>query len=81
MIVWYIDGVEVSRLSNPNVDYEEMYIILNLAIGGNWVNFPTSAGGLGRSADQRFPTVAEQNASEFGNPQLEIDYVRVYRPL
>ncbi len=78
-VIWYIDGEEVSRLENSNVDHEEMYIILNLAIGGNWVNFPVSAGGLGRPDDQRYPTVEEQAASAFGNPQLEIDYVRVYR--
>lgn len=78
-IIWYIDGEEVSRLENSNVDHEEMYIILNLAIGGNWVNFPVSAGGLGRPEDQRYPTVEEQSAASFGNPRLEIDYVRVYR--
>ena len=80
-IIWFIDGQEVSRLNNPNVDYEEMYIILNLAIGGNWVNFPASAGGLGRADDQRYPTADEQRAEVFGNPQLEIDYVRVYERL
>lgn len=80
-IIWYIDGEEVSRLADRNVDYEEMYVILNLAIGGNWVNYPTTAGGLGRSRDQLYPTVGEQSAGEFGNPQLEIDYVRVYRAL
>ena len=80
-IIWFIDGQEVSRLNNPNVDYEEMYIILNLAIGGNWVNYPASAGGLGRSDNRRYPTVDEQRADVFGNPQLEIDYVRVYERL
>ncbi len=80
-IIWYINGEEVSRLADQNVDNEEMYVILNLAIGGNWVNFPATAGGLGRSPDQLYPTVGEQSAGEFGNPQLEIDYVRVYRAL
>lgn len=78
-VTWFIDGEQVSRLENNNVNHEEMYIILNLAIGGNWVNFPVSAGGLGRTEDQRYPTVDEQSAATFGNPQLEIDYVRVYR--
>lgn len=76
-IVWYIDGVKVSELSESQASYEDLYVMLNLAIGGNWTNFPTTAGGLGRPGDQRYPTT--QDINEFQNPSLEIDYVRVYR--
>jgi beta-glucanase (GH16 family) len=76
-VAWFIDGVKVSELWNSNVDYEDLYLILNLAIGGNWTNFPASSGGLGRSSDQRFPT--QNDINNFQNPALEIDYVRVYK--
>jgi len=78
-ISWFIDGVKVSELNSDKVDLEEMYIILNLAIGGNWVNYPTTAGGLGRSESERFPTDEEKQPGNFSNPALEIDYVRAYR--
>lgn len=78
-ITWYIDGEPVSQINHPNVDNEELYLILNLAIGGNWVNYPESAGGLGRADDQLYPTIDEQRPEVFGNPELEIDYVRVYQ--
>lgn len=76
-ITWYIDGEQVSELENSEADYEELYLMINLAIGGNWNNFPASAGGLGRPGDQRFPTWNDIN--EFSNPALEIDYVRVFK--
>lgn len=74
---WLIDGQQVSELWNSNVDHEELYIILNLAMGGNWTNFPTNSGGLGRSWDQFFPN--DEDMRNFQNPALEIDYVRAYR--
>lgn len=76
-ITWFIDGVKTSELINSEVNYEDLYLMLNLAVGGNWTNFPTNAGGLGRPGDQRYPT--QQDVNEFGNPALEIDYVRVYK--
>lgn len=35
-IIWYVDGQETHRLEDGNVSWEEMYIKLNLAIGGSW---------------------------------------------
>lgn len=78
-ITWYVDNQPVSSLNDSSVDNEELYVILNLAIGGNWVNYPESAGGLGRQGDNLYPNVEEQKSAEFGNPELEIDYVRVYQ--
>jgi hypothetical protein len=74
---WFIDGQQVSELYNGEVDFEELYVMINLAIGGNWTNFPKNAGGLGRPADQRWPT--NDDINQFRNPMLEIDYVRVYK--
>ena len=78
-IVWLIDGQPVGWLSNPEVDFEEMYVIMNLAIGGEWINFPVFAGGLGRGETEYYPTIDEQDPAVFGNPEVEIDYIRVYR--
>ena len=76
-VTWFIDGEKVSELYNENVDYEELYLMVNLALGGNWTNFPKNAGGLGRPSDQRWPT--SKDVRDFKNPELEIDYVRVYK--
>lgn len=76
-VTWYIDGVQTSYLEHPEIDYEDLYLQLNLAIGGNWANFPTNAGGMGRSQNERFPT--QNDINNFNDPALEIDYVRVYR--
>ena len=76
-VKWFIDGELVSELDNGQVDYEELYLMINLAMGGNWTNFPTSAGGLGRPSGERYPTSNDVN--NFSDPALEIDYVRVYK--
>lgn len=36
-VVWYLDGVERARLTDPaKIPQEAMYLILNLAVGGDW---------------------------------------------
>lgn len=76
-IAWFIDGQKVSEITNSNVDHEELYVLLNLAMGGYWTNFPENAGGLGRDRENFFPNFDDLN--NFSNPALEIDYVRVYK--
>ncbi len=76
-VAWFIDDTKVSELWNDNVNYEELYLIINLAMGGNWANFPTNSGGLGRPPGERYP--AYYDLDSHANPALEIDYVRVYR--
>ena len=76
-VVWYIDGQKMSEMNNSEADFEELYLMLNLAMGGNWTNFPANSGGLGRSSNERYPNSNDLN--EFANPALEIDYVRVYK--
>lgn len=78
-ITWLIDGVKVSELSHGAVDFEELYININMAMGGNWTNYAENAGGLGRSEGERFPAWYDTLPENFQNPALEIDYVRVYR--
>ncbi|MFK7890728.1 MAG: family 16 glycosylhydrolase [Granulosicoccus sp.] len=77
-ITYYVNGEPVSEVRNGNSDFEPLYIMLNLAMGGVWTNYGTNAGGLGRPAGQSYPT--DDDINQFSNPQLEIDYVRVYKP-
>ena len=35
-IVWYLDGREVNRYESGDVSNEDMYLIVNLALGGSW---------------------------------------------
>ena len=76
-ITWLIDGVQVSVVNSNEVNFESLYLKINLAMGGNWTNFPASLGGLGRSEWEYFPT--QNDLNNFNNPALEIDYVRVYK--
>jgi beta-glucanase (GH16 family) len=46
LIVWYVDGIERAR-TTQGVPDEPMYVIANLAIGGDWPGNPT--------ADTKFP--------------------------
>lgn len=76
-VTWFLDGEKVSELEHDEVNFEELYVKLNMAMGGNWTNFPANAGGLGRSEGQHFPN--QDDLNNFSNPALEIDYVRVYK--
>jgi beta-glucanase (GH16 family) len=49
-VIWYVDGVERAR-SSAGVPAEPMYIIANLAIGGDWPGNP--------DATTRFPGIME----------------------
>ena len=76
-VTWLIDDQVVNELYEEQLNHEELYLIINLAMGGNWTNFPTNAGGLGRALDSFFPN--RDDMANFANPALEIDYVRVYK--
>jgi beta-glucanase (GH16 family) len=39
LVVWYFDGVEVFRVMS-NVPAQPMYLIANLAVGGDWPGSP-----------------------------------------
>lgn len=40
LMVWYIDGVEVRRITGPRVSDEPMNIIAQLVIGSEWIGAP-----------------------------------------
>ena len=35
-ITWYVDGQETNRFDSGNVSSEDMYLLINLAVGGVW---------------------------------------------
>ena len=36
LLVWYVDGVEVKRVTGSSVSNEQMYLLANLAVGGTF---------------------------------------------
>ncbi|MFK7854182.1 MAG: family 16 glycosylhydrolase [Granulosicoccus sp.] len=42
-ITWYVDGRATNTYSNGNVSWEDMYLLVNLAIGGSWAGSPNSS--------------------------------------
>lgn len=42
-ITWYIDGIERNSFSGSSVASEDMYILLNLALGGSWAGKPNGS--------------------------------------
>lgn len=43
LVIWYIDGVEVRRLTGPRVSDEPMNIITQLVIGSEWIGAPAAS--------------------------------------
>lgn len=50
-LVWYIDGVARKTLTGAAVPQEDMYLLVNLAVGGNWPGSP--------DATTQFPATME----------------------
>ena len=48
-IIWYVDGNEANRYESGDVSDEDMYLLVNLAIGGAWAGSPD--GGTSFPAD------------------------------
>jgi beta-glucanase (GH16 family) len=40
LLIWYVDGSESFRYSGPGVTAKDMYLLLNLAVGGYWPGDP-----------------------------------------
>ena len=40
LIVWYIDGIEIQRITGVRVSDEPMNIVAHLVVGSNWIGAP-----------------------------------------
>ncbi len=43
LLIWYVDGQEAKRLTGPQVPAAPMFLLANLAIGGEWAGPPDSS--------------------------------------
>ena len=41
--MWFVDGVETGRYEGDDVSSEQMYLIANLAVGGNFPGPPDAS--------------------------------------
>jgi beta-glucanase (GH16 family) len=69
-IIWYLDGVEIWRYEeSQNIPTEPMYVILNLAVGGDWPGAPDSTTVFPAYFDIEYIRVW-QNYDQFSVPLL-----------
>jgi hypothetical protein len=61
-VSWFVDGVEVARMTNPAlICPEAMYPILNLAVGGDWGGPPNSSTTFPSSMDVDYVRIWQKN--------------------
>ena len=63
-IDWYIDGEGVHTYEGTDVPYQLMYVIANLAVGGDWPGSPDSATVFPASLDIDYIRVYQEKHKE-----------------
>ncbi len=80
LIVWYIDGVEIKRLSGPQVSRQQMNIVAYLVTGSGWTQAPDEYNPADDLVEMQDSVVNLPFKLESENPlTLEIDYIRVWQ--
>lgn len=67
VIIWYVDGEERHR-STVNVPQVPMYMLVNLAIGGNWPGSPDETTQFPAALEVDYVRVYEREASSANSP-------------
>jgi len=68
-IVWYADGVEVGRLTSPNTLHDvEMYVVVNLAVGGDLPGSPQPGAVFPTSFDVDYVRVYQRDSTNLDGP-------------
>lgn len=42
-VIWFVDGREVKRLPTPSDMHKPMFLVANLALGGDWAGYPDAS--------------------------------------
>jgi MYXO-CTERM domain-containing protein len=68
-IIWYADGIEVGRVTSPNTLHDvEMYVVVNLAVGGDLPGDPEPNAVFPASYDVDYVRVFQRNPSNPDGP-------------
>jgi hypothetical protein len=68
-IVWYADGVEVGRLTGANTLHDvEMYVVVNLAVGGDLPGSPEPGAVFPASFDVDYVRVYQRDSTNLDGP-------------
>jgi beta-glucanase (GH16 family) len=68
-IVWYADGIEVGRLTAPNTLHDvEMYVVVNLAVGGDLPGTPEPGAVFPASFDVDYVRVYQRDSTNLDGP-------------
>ena len=63
-LTWYVDGVVRSRITDPQyIPHTPMYVILDLAVGGDWPGYPNASTPFPSSFDIQYVSVQQKSGS------------------
>ena len=80
-IVWYVDGIEARRISanDYTIPNQAMYVIANLATGGNWPGSPDSTTPFPAEYELDYIRVYQKDAPDaITQSLLDSDYVLMF---
>lgn len=80
-IVWYVDGQETRRITSDDYDIpnQAMYVIANLAVGGNWPGSPDSTTSFPAEMELDYIRIYQQDTpSTITQSVLDSDYYLMF---
>jgi beta-glucanase (GH16 family) len=90
-ITWYMDGQQFNQISGAQVGnsdvwatlaHNPLFIIINVAVGGDWVSFPSFCGTISKRHSTHICSLQagapNGNTQDGANSMMEVQYVSVY---